>query len=285
MGLFTRKWQFQKQASSAKNRRHLLGAYAKAVLYTTRNGSFLTPVEDIEIGKRIGENGHYDLQELEEIEKFLDGDTVVFVVGTHIGLLLVPIAKKVKAVVGYEANPNTYELVGLNIALNHLKNTRLFNYAVGHTAGEVDFYLNRVNSGGSKIKPQKDQFMYRFDNPETVTVPTIGIDEHVSAEELPQADVIIMDIEGAEFYALKGMQNILSASKALYIEFIPHHIQIVSAVTTEDFLALILPHYNKARLMKQKEKTYDLEKELSLFTAAIGSMVKNNKDDNILFYK
>jgi len=262
-----------------------LGAYAKAVLYTTRNGSFLTPVEDIEIGKGIGENGHYDLQELEEIEKFLDGDTVVFVVGTHIGLLLVPVAKKVKAVVGYEANPHTYELVGLNIALNHLNNTRLFNYAVGHTAGEVDFYLNRVNSGGSKIKPQKDQFMYRFDNPETVTVPTIGIDEHVSAEELPQADVIIMDIEGAEFYALKGMQNILSASKALYIEFIPHHLQNVSAVTTEDFLALILPHYNKARLMKQKEKTYDLEKELSLFTAAIGSMVKNNKDDNILFYK
>ena len=167
MGLFTRKRQFQKQASSANNRRELLGTYAKAVLYITDNGSFLTPVEDIEIGKRLGENGHYDLQELLEIEKFLDGDSVVFVVGTHIGLLLVPIAKKVKAVVGYEANPNTYELVNLNVALNNLKNTRLFNYAVGDKAGEVEFYLNRVNSGGSKIKPKNDQFMYRFDNPET----------------------------------------------------------------------------------------------------------------------
>ena len=97
MGLFTRKRHFQKQASSANNRRELLGTYAKAVLYTTDNGSFLTPVEDIEIGKRLGENGHYDLQELREIEKFLHGDSVVFVVGTHIGLLLVPIAKKSKS--------------------------------------------------------------------------------------------------------------------------------------------------------------------------------------------
>jgi FkbM family methyltransferase len=285
MGLFTRKWQFQKQASSAKNRRNLLGAYAKAVLYRTRNGSFLTPVEDIEIGKRIGENGHYDLQELEEIEQFLDSDTVVFVVGTHIGLLLVPIAKKAKGVIGYEANPNTYGLVSLNMVLNDLNNTRLFNYAVGDTAGEVDFYLNLVNSGGSKIRPKKDQFMYRFDNPETITVPMIGIDEHVLAQQLPHPDVIIMDIEGAEFYALKGMQNTLSASKALYIEFIPHHLQNVSAVTSSDFLSLILPHYNNARLMKQKETTYDLEKELKSFVAAIDSMVKNNKDDNILFYK
>ena len=97
MKLLKRKWQFQRQAAAAKERKELLGQHAKAVLYATENGSFLTPVEDIEIGRRLGEHGHYDLQELQEIEALVNTETVVFVVGTHIGLLLVPIAKKAKA--------------------------------------------------------------------------------------------------------------------------------------------------------------------------------------------
>ena len=118
MRILKRKWRLLKQASFAKKRKDALGAYARAILFTTKNGLFLAPVEDIEIGKKIGEEGGYDLQELNEIEKLLEQSSVVYVVGTHIGLLLVPIAKRVKAVIGYEANPKTYELLQLNIALN-----------------------------------------------------------------------------------------------------------------------------------------------------------------------
>src|SRR5688572_10864317 len=170
MGALKTKWRLLKQASFAREKKNILGPFARAILYNTKNGSFLAPVEDIEIGNRLGKEGSYDLQELKEIEKLVNSQSIVFIVGTHIGLLLVPLAKKVKTIIGYEANPQTHELVELNISLNNLTNTTVYNYAAGEKRGEVEFYLNVVNSGGSKIKPKQNNYMYRFDNPETIIV-------------------------------------------------------------------------------------------------------------------
>ena len=106
-------------------------------MYVTENGSFLAPVDDIEIGSRIGKEGGYDLNEINQILDFVDASSVVYVVGTHIGLLLVPIAKKARSVIGYEANPYTFELLHMNIALNQLSNTTVFNYAAGDKEGDI----------------------------------------------------------------------------------------------------------------------------------------------------
>lgn len=285
MGILKKKWRLLKQASSAKKRKNALGPYARAILFTTENGFFLAPVDDIEIGKKIGEEGGYDLKELNEIEQLLNNSSVVYIVGTHIGLLLVPIAKKVKMVVAYEANPQTFELLQINVGLNNLENVKLFNYAVGDKENEIEFYLNIANSGGSKIKPKKDQFIYNFDKPKTITVRMKPIDEHVRSEGLPNADMIIMDIEGAEFLALQGMQESLAGSNSLYIEFIPHHLQNVADVSATEFFNLIMPHYTRAKFMKQPQVVYNLAEDSLSFTATIEGMMKNKKDDNILFYK
>ena len=285
MGTLKRKWRLLNQASLAKKRKDSLGPYARAILFTTKNGSFLAPVDDIEVGKKIGKEGGYDLTELNEIEQMLGHSSVVYVIGTHIGLLLVPIAKKVKMVVGYEANPQTYELLQMNIGLNKLENVKLFNYAVGDKDGEVQFYLNLANSGGSKIKPKKDQFIYNFDKPETITVKMKTVDEHVKSETLPQADMIIMDIEGAEYLALKGMQRSLAASNSLYVEFIPHHLQNVADVNATDFFKLIVPHYTNAKFMRRPQLIFNLKADPSSFNATVEQMMKDQKDDNILFYK
>ncbi len=285
MGILKRKWRLLNQASSSKKRKNSLGPYARAILFVTKNGSFLAPVDDIEIGKKIGEEGGYDLKELHQIESVLDRTSVVYVIGTHIGLLLVPIAKKVKTVIGYEANPQTFELLQMNIALNKLDNVKLFNYAAGDKDSEVEFYQNVANSGGSKIKPKKDQFIYNFDKPETITVKMKSVDEHVKSEGLPKADMIIMDIEGAEYLALKGMQESLAATNSLYIEFIPHHLQNVADVDVVNFFAGIVPHFTKAKFMRRPEVIYDLVTDLTLFEKTVDEMMKGQKDDNILFYK
>src|SRR5688500_8784893 len=285
MRILKRKWKLLKQASLARKRKDTLGPYARAILFTTKNGSFLAPVDDIEIGKKIGEKGSYDLEELNQIEQMLEPSSIVYVVGTHVGLLLVPIAKKVKMVVGYEANPQTYELLQMNIDLNKLENVKLFNYAAGDKDDEVQFYLNIANSGGSKIKPKRDKFIYNFDKPETITVNMKAIDEHIKSANLPKPDMIIMDIEGAEYLALKGMQESLAASNSFYIEFIPHHLQNVADVSANAFFNLVTPHYSNAKFMKRPQVVYNLKNDFSLFNATIDEMMKDQKDDNILFYK
>ena len=280
-----RRWRLLKQLSIAKKRRAMLGPFAKAILFTTKNGSFLAAADDIEIGKKLGVEGGYDLEELHQMEQVLNDSSVVYVIGTHIGLLLVPIARKVKEVIGYEANPQTFELMQMNIQLNGSKNVRVYNYAVGNKDGEVEFLMNVANTGGSKIKPRKERFIYTFDKPSVVSVTMKAVDEHVASENLPAADMIVMDIEGAEYYALKGMQKMLAESRSLYIEFIPHHLRDVAGVNAAQFLELILPHYDKAKFMKQPEKVFDLVNDRPHFIQTIANLMRNHKDDNILFFK
>jgi hypothetical protein len=141
-----------------------------------------------------------------------------------------------------------------------------------------------ANSGGSKIKPKTDNFIYTFDKPETTKVKMKALDEHAAAENLPSADMIVMDIEGAEYFALKGMQKTLASSRALYIEFIPHHLQNVAGVRATEFFELVIPHYSKAKFMKHPQKIYDLKTNLSSFTNTIENMMIHQKDDNILFF-
>jgi hypothetical protein len=51
-----------------------------------------------------------------------------------------------------------------------------------------------------------------------------------------------MDIEGSEYFALKGMRMILENSKVLVVEFLPRRLRDVSGVTVEQFLS-VMPNY------------------------------------------
>ena len=63
-----------------------------------------------------------------------------------------------------------------------------------------------------------------------------------------------MDIEGSEYFALKGMQDILSKSKLLVVEFLPCHLDNVSSVTVEQFLSVIEPHFSKLKIPSKQLK-------------------------------
>ena len=83
--------------------------------------------------------------------------------------------------------------------------------------------------------------IYFYDNPVVTEVDAVALDEF-----LPPKDYafIFMDIEGSEYFALKGMRKILAKSRALFVEFIPHHLKNVSAVTPEAFSALLEPFFD-----------------------------------------
>lgn len=80
--------------------------------------------------------------------------------------------------------------------------------------------------------------MYYYDQPDTVPVRMKELDGIFDKD----FDLIFMDIEGSEHYALMGMQSVLSRAKALVVEFIPHHLVNVSGVTVDESLLNIYPH-------------------------------------------
>ena len=268
----------------SKLRKLVLGRHVVGVQYKTDNGLILAPIDDVAIGKHLGFNGGWNVEEVNKLSALISSEDVVYFLGAHIGTLVVPIARKCQQVIAYEANPDNFTFLNRNILINQLKSVRTFNLAVGDCKRDVSFYKNKINSGGSKIKPIKDNFIYNYDNPENIAVPMIDLDSHILSENMPYPDCIIMDIEGAEFYALKGMQVSIQHCKMLYMEYVPHHLSHVSSTSNKELMDLIIRNFTIVQFNT-------LKREINISTSThelmdlLDDLYNTGKSDDLLFLK
>lgn len=217
------------------------GRFVTGVISTSDQGVFATDLEDQVVGRALREKGTYGLAEIELASRLLSQDDKALVVGAHVGAVVVGLARKCAHVTTFEANPKTYRLLACNLILNDIKNVTAHNFAASDKSERLRFVLNRHNSGGSKRFPIHSDPMYFYDQPEIVEVEAVALDGF-----LPEKDfsLVFMDIEGSEYFALQGMPNILRRAKALFVEFIPHHLRNVAAVTPEQFAEPLAAHFD-----------------------------------------
>ena len=278
----SKKLKYFFRTLKSKKRKKIFGPNAKGIIYDSKNGYMALPISDITIGKNLGFKGHWNFSDIQKLLQQTTQDDVIYFIGTHVGTLLVPIAKKVKTVVGFEANEDTFWFIKANLCLNKISNATIFNKAVGDGAKKVTFYKNTVNTGGSKIKPIKDSILYNYDNPKQVEVDMVALDPFIAEQSLTPPSGIIMDIEGAEYFALKGMQATLAKVRFLYVEFVPHHLQNVSNTSVEKFLKTITPHFSKAIFLKDNTQ-FDISSSEKELVKHLKTLEKNNVADDILF--
>jgi FkbM family methyltransferase len=280
----SKKLKYFFRTLKSKKRKKIFGPNAKGIIYDSKNGYMALPISDITIGKNLGFKGHWNFSDIQKLLQQTTQDDVIYFIGTHVGTLLVPIAKKVKTVVGFEANEDTFWFIKANLCLNKISNATIFNKAVGDGAKKVTFYKNTVNTGGSKIKPIKDSILYNYDNPKQVEVDMVALDPFIAEQSLTPPSGIIMDIEGAEYFALKGMQATLAKVRFLYVEFVPHHLQNVSNTSVEKFIKTITPHFSKAIFLKDNTQ-FDISSSEKELVKHLKTLEKNNVADDILFTK
>lgn len=257
---------------------NLNGPFVDSLLVKSGEYKFLVAVNDMSVGKSLRQRGSYGKDELKIISKLVNTESTVIFIGAHIGALAIPTAKKVKEAIFVEANPMTFEYLSTNIFLNNLKNTVSYNIAVGEKDGKINFVMNTVNSGGSKREPLIKKSMYYYDAPITVNVPMVSFDNLLDHKSRVY-DLVFMDIEGSEFFALKGMPKTLRKTKALIVEFIPHHLRNVSNVSVKKFLAEIEPFFRYC-FVPSKE-TYLTKKDFLNFFEEM--FIKDQTDDGLVF--
>jgi len=107
-----------------------------------------------------------------------------------------------------EAHPQSYELLETFCRLNHLSNTTALNLAVMDKAGEIsmveshDWRAHSVAFGGSLGD---------------IRVPATTIDQICDKQGIDHIDFLKMNIEGAERYALIGMESMIRRTKSMCI--------------------------------------------------------------------
>jgi FkbM family methyltransferase len=230
-------------------RARLVGPFGRAVLAKSVNGMLLVPVSDAFVGRSLCFKGCYDDAVLTFLLSQCNSASEVLVIGAHIGAFAIPLAKKVRHLVAVEANPATFELLELNVLLNGLKNMEIHNFAAGDMEDEVSFITTHTNTGGSRMKTEEWSRRAHFnEKPKTVVVRMHRLDEVFPDSTF---DLMVMDIEGSEALALRGMQGLLGRSRALVVEIVEKHLRRIAKVTNEEFLSLVTPFFDEAVILPE----------------------------------
>jgi FkbM family methyltransferase len=223
--------------------RDLFGPGAAGIAFDSYNGLLIGPPGDAAINHSLGFNGNFNIGKIQYLLSLLDKRSCVYIIGAHIGTLAVPISKVVKEVVAFEANPLTFRYLRWNAGLNNLTNLQVYDCAIYDKETELPFLSEMANSGGSGIMPV-GAAVAGAGKPGLIRVRTRVLDEFVSENGSPLPDLIIMDIEGAEYAALKGADACLQHARYLYIEYIADHLSKLDLVTVNDFTGLLTRYFS-----------------------------------------
>ncbi len=223
-------------------RRWILGPHAIGVLYESENGTLISGVGDMFVGGTLGFRGRYQMDTLNSLLALLTPQSRVLVIGSHVGAFAIPLSRKVREVIAYEANPNTFRLLQYNLKLNRIDNLEAYNLAVGDRPGKIDFFASSVNSGGSGCRfDPAPGFMTRSNR---IEVEMVRLADHIAD---PQFDLVLMDIEGSECFAFRGMQPILAACSYLQFEYLPPLLR-KSGVSDKDLVSALGENFAEIRI-------------------------------------
>ena len=103
------------------------------------------------------------------------------------------------------------------------KKVTILPYAVGGITGKATLYLPESQQGASLLRHNADMVdRFGFDNLHTVrkeiSVDTVTLDGLFASGELPRADYLKIDIEGAELAVLKAGTSVLQRTSAVKVE-------------------------------------------------------------------
>ena len=111
----------------------------------------------------------------------------VFIAAKHVG--------ETGKVLAFEPEPRNFAILEKNA--RDFKNVEIRQEGVSDKEGEITLYLSESNMGAHTMMPEKSF-------KKSIKVKTIPLDSIVK-----KADLLIMDIEGAEPFAFAGMHNLL----------------------------------------------------------------------------
>jgi FkbM family methyltransferase len=123
-------------------------------------------------------------------------------VGANLGYFTVICAPLVRRVVAFEPVSTTHKYCEANIVLNGLTNVDLYKY--GLWSDDTETHIRADPSSLMSASISRDNSV-----PATESICCVSLDGMIQRGELhiPRIDVIKMDIEGAEAFALQGMKQ------------------------------------------------------------------------------
>jgi FkbM family methyltransferase len=185
-----------------------------------------------------------DKQEIALMKKYIRTGDVVLDIGANIGFytkILSELVGESGKVYAFEPDKTNYGYLMKNAG--HLKNVVFFNKAVSDKTGKITLYHSDLLNVDHKT--------YATENyTSTTEIDCVAIDDVVPGHKV---DFIKIDIQGFEYFAFKGMENVFAKMENLKIvtEFYPYGIK-KSGVSSTDFINLLLQYNFKISTIEEQ---------------------------------
>jgi FkbM family methyltransferase len=163
---------------------------------------------------------HPDTAEIRFLQTLDFKGKVVYDIGGFQGIMTLFFARTAQRVVVFEANPVNVVRIYENAGLNQFKNVFVLNIAVGNRDGTLRLFLDPSMTGAASGDPEiSAQIRAEVKGATEFTVILTSVDAVIRRFQIPEPDVVKIDIEGMELDALQGMAGLIASRKPdLYLE-------------------------------------------------------------------
>lgn len=212
---------------------------------TPYNFYILLNIQDKYIGRPLFMKGSYEQSISETFVKYLKPDSCVIDIGANIGYYSLLAASQCPRgkVFSFEPDNNNFKLLKTSIIYNAFEEIiQAYNFAVSDANKTIIISdLGNTSNSGARVTSENEDLLKSlisapnayFKKIEAVQLDTFLIENRV--------DIVKIDIEGHEPYAIRGMLNILRRDKpVIFAEFAPLNLKLFGGIEPSDFLELIL---------------------------------------------
>ncbi len=207
---------------------------------------------------RLSTRGAYEPYLVELIQQQVKPGDVAVDIGANIGyhtLLLAKLVGEKGKVYAFEPHPENFSLLKKNVEANGYKNVVVEQKAVADQKGKIKLYLgNDERNTEHSIVRNRDTTEQYFE------VDSVILDDYFKDKSV---DFIKMDIEGAEHYAVLGMQKLLKGSKnvKMALEFTPPFLKGLGIAPEEHLHLLQGLGFTISNINEQNKILEDFEPE------------------------
>jgi len=182
---------------------------------TTWGGKVLVDTADLLIAPWLMLDGVWEPAVGDFVRSVLRPGDVFVDVGANVGYFTILAADAIRHVghiYAFEANPATYELLQKTVTVNWMTSfITTEQLAVYEDTRTLEFVMPEHFAGNSSLALDD-----RRREAPRIEVETISLDEYFAGRDM-RADLVKVDVEGAELFVFRGMRKLVAANPALVV--------------------------------------------------------------------